>query len=503
MATPQRITDYTNRDYASLLASLLDLADLKLPEWTDRSENDLGRLLVELFAYVGDELLYYQDRIANEAFLATAVERRSIIDLMALIGYTLATPSPASAKLTIQAPNEAATPLRVEVGARFATQALPGKPAIEFSYLPVTGLPLEVARDGTGVDLAFELTVLHATQVLNEILGTSTGEPNQSFRLAQRPVLLPRDPDSQDNLRLEVDAGGGFQGWAKRGTLLYSHSDDPHFGVQIDDSDEAEIIFGDGTYGRIPPAGSTIRATYLIGGGQEGNVGPHTITVAKSGVNVPVTVTNPQAAAGGADRESIEHARVQAPQVFRSLHRAVTAADYAALAQNVPGVARAVAVAPSWNYVDIYAVASGGLELTDDLRARLLRYFEDRRMVTTLISIRQPVFVSIDLSVEVGVEPTFYRVDVSQRVEEALADLFRIEAQDFGQTFYLSKVFEAVEAVDGVAFARVTTFLGVRSDPPGELVDPAAAATGLIQLRPKEFPRQGLITVTIAVGGLG
>jgi hypothetical protein len=503
MATPQRITDFTNRDYASLLASMLDLADLKLPEWTDRSENDLGRLLVELFAYVGDELLYYQDRIANEAFLATAVERRSVIDLMALIGYALATPSPAAVRLTIQTPNDAVIPVRIEVGARFATQALPGTPAIEFSYLPVTGVALEVPRDGTGGDLSFEVSVLHATQVLNEILGTSSGEPNQSFRLAQRPVLLPRDPDAQDNLRVEVDAGGGFQVWAKRGTLLYSHSDDPHLSVQIDDNDEAEIIFGDGTYGRIPPAGSTIRATYLIGGGHEGNVGPNTITVVKSGVNVPVTVTNPQAASGGADREPIEHARVQAPQVFRSLHRAVTAADYAALAENVPGVARAVAVAAAWNYVDIYAVASGGLELTDDLRARLLRYFEDRRMVTTLISIRQPVFVSVDLSVDIGVEPTFYRVDVYQRVEEALADLFRLEALDFGQTFYLSKVFEAVEAVDGVAFARVTRFQGLRSDPPGEPVDPAAAAAGLIQLQPREFPRQGLITVTIATGGLG
>ena len=57
--------DYTNRDYASLLESLLEMAADKLPEWTDRSENDLGRLLLELFAYVGDVLLYYQDRIAN------------------------------------------------------------------------------------------------------------------------------------------------------------------------------------------------------------------------------------------------------------------------------------------------------------------------------------------------------------------------------------------------------------------------------------------------------
>lgn len=314
---------------------------------------------------------------------------------------------------------------------------------------------------------------------------------------------MPRDPDSQDNLRIEVDAGGGFQVWEKRGTLLYSHSDDPHFSVQINDSDEAEIIFGDGTYGRIPPTGSTIRATYLIGGGQAGNVGPHTITVVKSGVNVPVTVTNPQAASAGADRESIEHARRQAPQVFRSLHRAVTGADYAALAENVPGVARAVAVAPSWNYVDLYVIASGGLELTDDLRARLLRYFDDRRLVTTLISIRQPVFVNIDLTVAVGVEPTFYHVDVLQRVEEALGELFRIDVLNFGQTFYLSKVYEAVEGVDSVAFARVTTFSGRRSDPPGELVDPAAIATGLIQLYPMEFPRGGIITVTVAAVGLG
>jgi hypothetical protein len=502
MATPQRLTDYTNRDYSSLLASLLDLADLKLPEWTDRSENDLGRLLLEMFAYVGDVLLYYQDRIANEAFLATAVERRSVIDLLSLIGYTLATPAAASARLIIRAPNDTAAPVRVEVGARFATQALPGKPAIEFTYLPVTGLPLEVPRDGSGGEITFDLTVVHATQLGNEVLGTSSGEANQGFRLAQRPVLLARDPDSQDNLRVEVDAGGGFQAWQKRGTLLYSHSDDAHFSVQVNDNDEAEIIFGDGTYGRIPPAGSTIRATYLIGGGVVGNVGPQTITVLKSGVNVAVTVTNPQAASGGADRESIEHARRQAPQVFRSLHRAVTAADYAALAANVPGVARAVAIAPSWNYVDLYVVASGGLELTDDLRARLLRYFEERRMVTALVSVRQPVFVSIDLTVEVGVEPTFYRVDVLHRVEAALGELFRLDTLDFGQTFYLSKVFEAVEGVEGVAFARVTVFSGVRSDPLGELVDPAAAAAGLIQLRPREFPRRGIITVTLTAGGL-
>ena len=59
MATP--ISDYTNRDYDSLVATLLDVAALKVPEWTDQSENDLGRLLLELFAYVGDVIAYSLD----------------------------------------------------------------------------------------------------------------------------------------------------------------------------------------------------------------------------------------------------------------------------------------------------------------------------------------------------------------------------------------------------------------------------------------------------------
>jgi Baseplate J-like protein len=506
MTVDHTLTDYTNRDYASLVASMLDLAALKLPEWTDRSENDLGRLLIELFAYTGDVLLYYQDRIANEAFLATAIERRSVIDLLALIGYTLATPAPATAELTLTVPNDAPTPLRIEVGARFATQAAPGKPAIEFIYLPVTGTALEIPRTGSGSPKTLSVTIsgVNATRITHEILGVSTGQANQSFRLTQRPVLLPRDPDSQEYLQVEVDRGSGFEVWQRRGTLLYSLSRDSHFTVQINADDEAELLFGDGRYGQIPPLASPIRATYLVGGGAAGNVGANTITVVKSGVNLSTKVTNPQAASGGADRESIESARRQAPRVFRSMQRAVTAEDYRALAETVPGVARAIAVARSWNYVDLHIVAAGNPDLTDDLRARLLRYFDERRMVTTLVSVRSPIFVAIAIAiVELGVEPTFYREDVQRRVEESLAALFEIDRLSFGQAFYLSKVYEAIEEVPGVAFARGVTFQGRRSDPPGELVDPAIAATGLIQLRPQEFPRQSSLTLLNVTGGLG
>ncbi len=291
--------------------------------------------------------------------------------------------------------------------------------------------------------------------------------------------------------------------------------------MRIDENDAAEVIFGDGQYGKIPPLNASLRASYLVGGGAQGNVAPDTVTVISSGVSVQATVTNPVGASGGADRESIEHARRNAPGVYRSQQRAVTA-DFARLAESFPGVARAVAVAPawdhtvppgpttadqagpglvSWNYIDLIVVATGSLNLNDQLRASLMQYFESRRMVTTILSIREPVFVAVDLTVQLGVEPTFYAGDVQLRAVEALEGLFSLDNSDFGKPFYLSKVYEAVDGIDGVAFADVSTFSGRRSYPAGEVVDPGAAAAGRIPLRPREFPREGTVIVT-TTGGL-
>src|SRR5262245_44919934 len=117
--------DYTNKDYQSLRSAMLELARYRLPEWTDRSPADLGVLLVDLFAYMGDVVLYYQDRIANESFLEPAVERRSVLHSLRLIGYELRPPVAASAELnlTFKAPPAGAAPgVVIPHGARFKSR---------------------------------------------------------------------------------------------------------------------------------------------------------------------------------------------------------------------------------------------------------------------------------------------------------------------------------------------------------------------------------------------
>src|SRR5262249_4387605 len=118
------VVDYTARDYQSLLQAMYDWAQIKLPEWKDfANQADFGNVLLELFAHVGDILSYYQDRVANESFLGTAVTRRSVIEHLRLIGYRLRTATPAAARLSVSVPSIATDVVFVSRGEAFATKS--------------------------------------------------------------------------------------------------------------------------------------------------------------------------------------------------------------------------------------------------------------------------------------------------------------------------------------------------------------------------------------------
>jgi len=79
--------DYSARDFWSFRRALLDFAAQRYPKWQDRLEADVGNMLAEVMSAVGDELAYNQDRIAREAFLETATQRRSLRRHASLVDY--------------------------------------------------------------------------------------------------------------------------------------------------------------------------------------------------------------------------------------------------------------------------------------------------------------------------------------------------------------------------------------------------------------------------------
>lgn len=83
------VVDYLAKDYAGFRQALLEFIPTRMPAWTENNEADLGMMLLELFSYTADSLSYMQDRVANEAFLDTAAQRRSVAGHLALIDYEM------------------------------------------------------------------------------------------------------------------------------------------------------------------------------------------------------------------------------------------------------------------------------------------------------------------------------------------------------------------------------------------------------------------------------
>ena len=79
--------DYLAKDYSSFRRLMLDRLALTMPEWTERNPADLGVALVELLAYAADQLSYYQDEVATEAYLGTAHKRVSVRRHARLLDY--------------------------------------------------------------------------------------------------------------------------------------------------------------------------------------------------------------------------------------------------------------------------------------------------------------------------------------------------------------------------------------------------------------------------------
>ena len=112
---------------ASLLASLSAQRHAPLARLTTRSDDDFTIALLDAFASVADILTFYQERNANEGYLRTASERRSILELARLIGYELGPGVAAETLLAFTVDDAPGAPGRVAIDVGVKVQSVPGQ----------------------------------------------------------------------------------------------------------------------------------------------------------------------------------------------------------------------------------------------------------------------------------------------------------------------------------------------------------------------------------------
>ncbi|MGW8375360.1 putative baseplate assembly protein [Streptomyces sp. ODS28] len=287
---------------------------------------------------------------------------------------------------------------------------------------------------------------------------------------------------------LRIDSAEGA--WTAQHDLLDSGPEDRHFVAETDDDGVVHPRFGDGRLGRALPPGTALDGLRRTGNGTAGNLGAGTITRLTSRTSdLPEvrSVGNPLPAAGGTDPETSARVRQFAPGSYRhELKRAVTAADYATLAADMPGVQRADARL-RWNgswyevqvAVDPLGTEEAVPELQEQVRELLFRY----RRAGHELHVQQALYVPLSVALQVCVLPHYVRDDVAGAVRSAFARHFHPDNLTFGTRIEASPLVALAQSVPGVESVELLWLKRL-----GES-DTASAPQKHVMLRGLEIPR--------------
>ena len=450
--------DYTSRDFEGISQDMVRAIPFFAPEWTDHNLSDFGIVQQRLTAYVADVLHFYVDRIGNEAFLPTAITRRSVGNLLQLINFDLRSAVPASVDLRFTIPEPLTGDLLIPAGTQVQTTA------------DATDVPIifETSQDAVLLANTIEVEGVPAVegQSIDEVLGLSEGVPRQRFDLRETPVI-------DGSIRQFIDEGVGEALWLEVDTFIASDPDSKVFTTSRDE--ETGIVasfFGDNAQGKIPDPGAPIRAEYRIGGGIIGNVPEDTITVVNDtitfdGNGVSLAVTNPAQASGGEDEQSIDSAKVEGPNSLLALNRAVSLNDYKILSEGFPGVAKASAeIASIFSQADsacccgvrVTISPTGGGPPSSQLKADLLAFLDERKMAGTCLEIGDPDFRKVDITGVVNVANNFDVDSVASDTLSRITDFFGDDSDfmQFGIPVFMSDIFALIDTTTGVNFVEIS-----------------------------------------------
>lgn len=294
-------------------------------------------------------------------------------------------------------------------------------------------------REASAFTIGGTVAAVHASTVLDEVVGLSEGVPGQVFPLEHRPVV------AGPPLTLDVAAGPGWDTWTEVGSFAGHEPDDRVFVV---DRAAGELQLApavrepDGTlrgYGAVPPKGAPLRVPrYRTGGGPDGNVAPGTVQVLRGAVPFVDRVSNRRAAVGGVAAESVDEAKERGPLALRVRDRAVTTEDYEELARAATtGVARVRCVAAG-DGADAGAVrvlvvptavpdAAGILRFEDlvpqaDTLQAIAEHLDERRPVGVRVLVEPPFYQGVTVVARLSPRP---RADVAQLATDAERALHR------------------------------------------------------------------------------
>lgn len=333
-----------------------------------------------------------------------------------------------------------------------------------------------------------------------ETLGNGDGAKSlQQFALKQPPltyVSAPTPSGVESTLKVFVDDVE----WHETESIFGLQPDARRFVTTRSDAEVTSVIFGNGKQGaRLPTGIENVRARYRQGLGKAGNVAEGKINQLAARPLSVKEVINPRRASGGADPETRDQARRNAPLAVLALDRLVSTSDYADFARTFGGVGKAFSARLSDGLREVVHVTIAGADdipiapdsdVLRNLRVALSQFGDPALPVS--VAMRELKLLVISAGVKLL--PDFVWEKVAPQIRAKMLQTFSFDARELGQDVFLSEVISAMQGVRGVAYVDVDALGGVaEKNPDGTVRTPNELIKESQEVAKKPKPGQRVV----------
>jgi hypothetical protein len=337
----------------------------------------------------------------------------------------------------------------------------------------------------------YEVDYLGQEMVFNSIKNTNINDPNLSQYSGDTPYLLKLDKIQRrfatrflDSGSLQLQFGAGNVN--DNDESIVPNPNNVGIGLPFEKNKLTTAYAPDNflftrTYG-IAPSNTTLIVRYLTGGGVADNVFANSLTTLtantkflNSNLNATtantifasLAVTNPLAADGGGDGDSIEEIRQNSSANFASQLRNVTQNDYLVRTLSMPAKygavskayieptkAQSISAGESQSILDLYVLSydvNNQLSLCSPaLKQNITTYLSQYRMVNDSVNIKDAFIINIGVNFDIIVLPNYNSNEVLTKCIIALQDYFTINKWSINQPIILRDIYVLLDLIDGV-----------------------------------------------------
>tara|TARA_B100000925_G_scaffold282862_1_gene256127 strand:+ start:1400 stop:3256 length:1857 start_codon:yes stop_codon:yes gene_type:complete len=412
-------------------------------------------ILIDVLSYNTHYLAYLANMSTNEIYLDSADIRNNIVSLAKMVGYTPTSVRAPRADIDIVVNNASGTSLTMNKGTIFSTTV----DDVQYQY--VTNGDITITPS-SGVYRFSNVTLYEGTLVTFKYT-VDVNDPDQKF-------IIPSDRADTSTLKVSVQNSATdttLSTYTFATTLANVSSSSKTFFLQETDDGRFQVYFGDGVTGAKLDDGNIVILEYVVTNTTESNGASSFSLSGNIGGFTDVTLTTNSNSQGGAEAETNESIKFNAPLSYATQNRAVTTTDYETFVKQLYPNAISVSAwggeddeTPVYGVVKISIKAGSGSTLTqatkNDIIAQLKKY--NVASVRPEIVDAETTSVILNSNIRYDSKKTVKTADtLKSNVVTAITNYNSSTLQKFDGVFRYSKVVGIIDNVDDSVVSNITT----------------------------------------------